>query len=133
MLKNQLQNARLAPFLGGSILCAGINNVILIAGEFMGFGYFLLTFICYATSGSVGYLYHCKITFDQPMTVSGYINFIATLSLGLPVSLMLLAIMVDGLNLPMWFAAPAMTLIMFVYHYFIARLTILSAPKSLES
>ncbi len=119
-----------AHFLGGSVLCAGINNLILIAGATLGFGYVPLTFLCYAVSGSVGYVYHCKITFHQPMTVNGYFSFIVSISLGLPVSLCILAVLSDWLAFSMWIAAPVMTVIMFGYHYFVARLTITSRFQS---
>lgn len=124
MLIDHLRQSRYAQFLGGSVLCSGINNVILIAGDYLGYGYVFLLFLCYAASGSVGYVYHCKITFDDPMTLRGYINFIVGISLGLPVSLAILAILADWMALSMWFAAPTMTVIMFAYHYLIARFTI---------
>ena len=43
-----------------------------------------------------------------------------------PLARKLLAVMTAGLALPMWFAAPAMTGMMIVYHYLLARLAITS-------
>jgi len=125
-LIEKLRELQIAAFLGGSVLCAGINNVILIAGDWLHMHYTVLLLVCYLTSSSVGYAYHCRITFHQPMTAGGYINFVAGIWLGLPVSLALIAVMVDWLILPMWVAAPVMTLIMFVYHYMVARLAIIT-------
>ncbi|MEO0464541.1 MAG: GtrA family protein [Pseudomonadota bacterium] len=113
-----------ATFLGGSVLCAAINNAILIAGDWLNFHYVVLLVICYFTSSSVGYVYHCRITFDQPMNNRGYFNFVTGIWFGLPVSLALIALMVDWLGFPMWVAAPVMTIIMFLYHYLVARLAI---------
>jgi len=123
-LHRPLQKSQFALFLGGSVLCAGINNVILIAGEWLGYNYVLLTFLCYFVSGSVGYFYHCRITFDKPISWMSYVGFISSLFLGLPLSILLLAIAIEWLVLPMWIAAPAMTMIMFIYHFAIAQLTI---------
>ena len=114
----------LAIFLGGSILCAGINNIILIAGDWLRVHYALLLLVCYFTSSSVGYVYHCRITFNQAMSVGGYANFVAGIWLGLPISYGLIALMTDWFGWPMGIAAPVMTLIMFLYHFGVARLTI---------
>jgi len=124
-LIDKLRELQIAAFMGGSVLCAGINNVILIAGDWLNIHYTVLLMVCYLTSSSVGYAYHCRITFNQPMTAGGYTNFVAGIWLGLPVSLALIAVMVDWLMAPMWVAAPVMTLIMFAYHYMVARLAIM--------
>lgn len=113
-----------ATFLAGSVLCAGINNAILIAGDMLNIHYVALLVTCYFASSSVGYVYHCRITFDRPMHLNGYLNFVGGIWLGLPVSLALIAVMVEWLSWPMWIAAPTMTVIMFVYHYGVARLAI---------
>lgn len=127
--------AHYAQFLGGSVLCAGINNVILIAGDWLGYGYALLIVVCYAVSGTVGYVYHCRITFGDPMTWAGFARFSAGLWLGLPVSLAILAVLSDVLMLPMWIAGPVMTVMMVAYHYLVSRWTItagrrLAAPEN---
>lgn len=118
------QGRHLAVFLGGSMLCAGINNAILIAGDWLSVHYAVLLVVCYFTSSSVGYVYHSRITFNRTMSGGGYANFVAGVWLGLPVSYALIALMTDWLGWPMGIAAPVMTLIMFAYHYGVARLAI---------
>jgi hypothetical protein len=113
-----------AAFFGGSVLCAAINNLILIVGDLLGLHYSLLLVVCHFTSSSLGYVYHCRVTFDQAMHLNGYARFVAGIWLGLPVSLALIALMVDWLDLAMVIAAPGMTVIMFGYHYLVARLAI---------
>jgi putative flippase GtrA len=106
------------------VICASINNAILIAGDHVGYSYGPLVVTAYFVSIAVGYAYHCRITFDEPMNLSGYIRFSAGIWLGLPLSLLILAALSDGLNVPMWLAAPLMTGLMVAYHYAIARITI---------
>lgn len=124
--------AHAATFLFGSLLCAGVNCFVLIAGDWLSIHYLVLLVVCYFTSSSVGYVYHCRITFDQPMHLSGYLGFVGGIWLGLPVSLGLIAFMLHWVLWPMWIAAPTMTVIMFVYHYVIARLTIAARRSKTE-
>ncbi len=111
-------------FLGGGIICSIINNIILIAGDYFGFSYLYLIFVCYLTSGTAGYWFHSQITFQNEMTLKGYLCFICGISLGLPISLIILVILCDYVALPMLIAAPVMTVLMIAYHYGAARLAI---------
>ncbi len=116
--------AHYAQFLGGGAICAGINNAILIAGDRLGYSYAVLIILAYLVSVSVGYAYHCRITFCEPMSRAGYIRFSASIWLGLPLSLAILAVLSDGLDLAMWLAGPIMTVLMVIYHYAMTSLTI---------
>jgi putative flippase GtrA len=114
-----------ALFLSGSVLCASINNIILIIGDYLGAHYVPLTFLYYLVSSSVGYVWHCRITYRDVMTIAGYWQFVLGISLGLPLSLMILALLTDWLGSPMWFASPVMTALMLVFNYKVARFAIL--------
>ena len=114
-------DAHLVRFAGGAILCAGINNAILIIGDAYNLPYAVLLVVCYGVSASVGYAYHSRVTFDYPMTWRAFANFVGGIWLGFPVSLLLLAGLSDLLGLSMWLAAPAMTVAMVAYHYLVAR------------
>lgn len=114
-----------ARFLGGSALCGAINVAILVGGDRLGLGYVVLSLLAYAVSGTTGYLYHSAITFRRPARWIDYLRFLGGLLLGLPVWLILMAILRDVLALPMWIAAPSATALMLVYHFLSARFAIL--------
>ena len=111
-------------FLGGGVVCATLNNAILIVGDWLGYGYVSLILTGYMASITVGYVYHCCITFDKPMTLQGYTRFSAGIWLGLPLSFVVLLALGELLHLHMWIAAPTMTCVMLVYHYATARIAI---------
>jgi len=106
-------------------LCAVVNNIILIGGDGLGLHYALLTAISWALAGSLGYGLNARFTFRQPWRGRAYLRFMGGVALGVPLSLALLALFVSLLRLPMWFAAPASTLLMMVYNYANARLAIM--------
>lgn len=120
----QCSLAHYVRFLAGGAICAALNNAILIMGDWLGYSYTVLIVIAYLVSVSIGYAYHCWITFDEPMTLGGYARFSASIWLGLPLSLVILAIFTDFLSLAMWITGPIMTCLMMIYHYIIARITI---------
>lgn len=133
----RLFEIRQVRFLAGSVLCTLINNLILIGGDHLGYGYISLTFAAYMCSATAGYIFHSVVTFESLMSIRGYLSFTAGIWLGLPLALLILGILTSGIALPMSVAAPAMTVLMFAYHYLIARWSITrlgvssgDAPKS---
>jgi putative flippase GtrA len=124
MAAAQPRLARYAQFLGGGVICAALHNLILIVGDWLGYGYLPLVLFGYLVSVTVGYFYHCRITFDEPISWRGYTLFSAGIWLGMPLSFVILLVLGKLLGLPMWVAAPAMTCIMLGYNYSIARLSL---------
>ncbi len=113
-------------YLVGGAVCAILNNVILIGGDAFGFGYGVLTFLTFLITGTVAYRLHCWFTFREVGRWTGYLQFMAGIALGVPVTLLLLALLCSLLGLPMWIAAPVLTVLMLLYNYANARLAIVA-------
>ena len=111
-------------YLVGGVLCALVNNVILIVGDLFGAGYLELTFLTFGITGTVGYVFHSRVTFRQVVGWASYGAFMAGIAFGIPVALVILTVLHSLLGLPMWIAAPALTGLMLVYNYVNARLAI---------
>jgi len=114
-----------ARYLGGAILCALVNNVILIAGHAAGLADFTSVVICWFAGGTTGYLWHHRITFRVAPSRAGYLRFLAGSALGIPLSYLALALFHQWLDWEMWLAAPATTIAMFAYSYLSARIALL--------
>jgi putative flippase GtrA len=113
-------------YLLGGGLCALLNNVILIGGDRLGYGYGLLTCLTFLITGTVAYRLHCWFTFRRVGRWDGYLQYMAGIALGVPVTLLLLALLCSLLGLPMWIAAPVLTVLMLAYNYANARLAIVA-------
>lgn len=111
-------------YLIGGAICALLNNLILIIGDRLGFGYVPLTGLTFVITGTVGYHLHCWFTFRQIGSWTGYLTFMVGLAFGVPVALLLLALLCSFAELPMWLAAPTLTVLMILYNYANARLCI---------
>lgn len=111
-------------YLGGAVLCAAINNAILIAGAHLGVPDTVGVIATWLAGGSAGYLYHTRVTYRQPLSRRGYVQFMAGVAIGTPLTWVLILLMRQGLGWPMEWAAPVTTVILVVYNYLNARLAI---------
>jgi putative flippase GtrA len=111
-------------YLGVGACVAGLNNIVLIAGDRAGLGYGPLMVISWLVGGTAGYLLHARHTFRRARGWGPYARFMGGVSLGVPLAWAMLAGLKSGLGLPMWLAAPATTVGMLAYNYLSARLAI---------
>jgi putative flippase GtrA len=121
----RISNTDYIRYLGGSFLCGAINIGILIGGDRLGIGYVPLSITGYVVGGTVGYFYHAAITFRKAFSLVDYARFFGGLLLGLPIWLLLMALTQDVFAIPMWIAAPLVTVLMLIYNFLSARLAIL--------
>jgi len=113
-----------ARYLISGGACALANNVLLIAGARAGLGIPALTLLSFAVIGTAGYGAHVHFTFRQIPGWRGYGRFMTGVALGIPAAYATLALLCDGLRLPMLIAAPIATAVLLVYNYLSARLAI---------
>lgn len=105
--------------------CAVANNVLLIAGDRLGYGYVVLMAAAWLGVGTLGYLLHARFTFAIARGPASYARFMAGIAAGVPVSWLVLMLGGRVLHLPMWINAPLNTLLMFAYNYANARVAML--------
>jgi len=106
-------------------ICAVLNNVILIGGDWLGLNYVMLTGLTFVITATPVYWLHCWFTFRHGGNLAGYLIFMSGCAIATPVALLLLAILHSLLGLPMWIAAPVTTVLMIIYNYCNARMAIL--------
>ena len=105
-------------------LCAGLYNLIMIAGDWLGAGHVARPVLIVAASTvafviniAVGYTLHCKFTFSEPMSLRGLARYTAAMLLNLPLSIGGIGLFNGFLKLPMWVASPLVTGFLFAWNY----------------
>lgn len=111
-------------YLASGGVCALANNILLIAGARAGVGIFELTLLSFVVIGTLGYITHVHFTFGQAPSRRSYVRFMAGIALGIPAAYLIVALLYEVLHMPMPIAAPLATVLMLVYNYLSARLTI---------
>jgi putative flippase GtrA len=107
-------------------LCAGLYNVIMIAGDRLGAHYVASTAVAFVLIVAVGYTLHCLYTFSEKMSWMGVVRYTGAMLLTLPMSLGGMFVLRDLAHVPMWIASPLLTVLMFAYNFLAARWAVLT-------
>jgi putative flippase GtrA len=97
--------------------CAAIYNGMMIGGDALGFHYALTTGAAFVIIVVAGYLLHCLWTFSEQLSARGFWRYTAAMLLTLPASLGGMWLLKDVAHLPMWFASPFLTGVMFCWNF----------------
>lgn len=108
----------------GSVLCAAVNNVILIASDLQGLSLFAGVLLSWLGGGVTGYVWHATVSFRSRPTLGSFVRFMGGALAGLPLAWIVLWLFHEVWAWPMWLAGPAATLVLFLYHYLNAFLAI---------
>lgn len=108
----------------GAILCAFINNVVLISVDAIGGALSVGVLLSWLFGGAAGYIWHSLITYRSPPTFAAFARFMVGAFFGIPLAWGLLWLLTKKLGLEMWVAGPAATSILFCYHYISSFLAI---------
>lgn len=119
------QSARYLLIAGMSAL---ILNGVLIGTHAMGLHYLAALVVANIVVIAFAYSAHATFTFEVDRTVSGLGRFVGTQAIGFPLSVLVLAALVDGLGLEVWIATPIATIILFAYNFISARWAIFLNP-----
>jgi putative flippase GtrA len=68
-------------------LCAGLYNVVMIAGDWLRFHYAASTLVAFVLIVLVGYTLHCLYTFSEQLSLRGLLRYSAAMVLTLPFSI----------------------------------------------
>jgi putative flippase GtrA len=105
-------------------LCAGLYNLIMIAGDALGAGHvskavlnIVSNTVAFVVNVAIGYTLHCKFTFSEPMSLRGLARYTAAMLLNLPLSIGGIALFNGLIRLPMWLASPLVTAFLFCWNY----------------
>jgi putative flippase GtrA len=98
-------------------ICAAIYNGMMIAGDALGVHYAVSTGVAFVIIVIAGYALHCLWTFSEKLSVRGFSRYTAAMLLTLPFSLGGMYLLRDLAHLPMWFASPLLTAVMFCWNF----------------
>ncbi|MGK2911965.1 MAG: GtrA family protein [Sphingobium sp.] len=127
-----LHNRRRLRYLAGAILCASVNNVVLIGVNTLRGPLIAGVLASWLLGGMTGFVWHSRLTYRSPLSLMAFLRFMAGALLGIPLAWTVLWTLTTALGLTMWLASPMATAILFCYHYFNAFLAI-RLPKVLAS
>ncbi len=105
--------------------CAASHNVIMIAGDYVGISYAIMTFVSFMLVTPTAYALHTRFTFAERLSAARLLRFVSGTAIGLPLSLLVMAILCTLLKLPVIIAAPIATVVLFGWNYASAHLSIL--------
>ncbi len=106
-------------FVGAT--CALLHNAIVIGFDRIGVHYAVSSLISFVVVVTVGYLMHTAITFRAPRSLSSFARYAVALAANYPLIVGLLFLMVTVLGMPVLIAAPAGTVILFVWNFIASR------------
>jgi putative flippase GtrA len=106
------------------LLCALINNLVVIAMDRLGYRYVLSVTLASLTTVTIAYLLHTHYTFRVQATVNGWLRFAAGNVSGFLISMTLMFICCDLIGLSASIAMPITTALLFLWNYLVAHLTI---------
>jgi putative flippase GtrA len=106
-------------------LCAALNILILICGDYIGFDYAFSAVVSFTACVCVGYALHCRWTFGSEPSFDGVGRYTIAMLLNLPASVFSLWILLGLAELPMTIAAPVSTVSLTVINFVLSRWAIL--------
>jgi putative flippase GtrA len=106
------------------LLCALINNAIVIGMDRFAYPYALSVTLGTVIGMTVAYLLHAAYTFRARATLGGWLRFGAGNFSAFLLSMALMFVMCSLVGLSASIAMPLVTLILFVWNYIVAHLVI---------
>ena len=99
------------------VICALLNNLTIIVGNFYGISYISMTIIAFLTVTPMAYLMHAKFTFEVSGSLRSFLRFVAGLATAFPVFFLCMSALCGGLHLRVVAAAPTATVFLYIWNY----------------
>ena len=116
-------------YLAVSVVCVVVNNALLIGLDRLGVYYGLNVLISAAVMIPFSFALQVRVTFACEPTLRAFVRYAAILLVNLPAAFFLLALIHDWGRGSMPYAAPVVTMIMFLWN-FVGSHWALLAPRS---
>lgn len=104
-------------YLRVSVVCVVLNNLLLIGLDQWGVYYGLNLLISAAVMIPLSFALQVRVTFACEPTWRAFVRYAAILLVNTPAAFLLLAVIHDWGRLAMPYAAPAVTIIMFLWNF----------------
>ena len=109
--------ARTFRYTSIGTICAILNNIIIISGDFFEVSYYPMTIVAFASVTPIAYLLHANFTFQQPGSWRSFWPFAAGLATALPLFFLIMEILCRVFNLSVILASPGATIILYIWNY----------------
>jgi putative flippase GtrA len=116
---------RTARYIIIGAICAAANNAVMILGDWAGGHYALMAVLSFGLVTPLGYLLHSNYTFREQISWRRFLRFASGVATGFPLSLLSMALLCSGLDLPVVLGAPITTITLFTWNYASAHWAIL--------
>ncbi len=122
---------RAAPrYLVVGATCAALHNAIMIAGDLFGLHYVASTLVSFVIVVLCGYGLHSTFTFGRALSVNALWRYALGMAANLPGSIVLMFLLCSLAGLPVAIAAPATTVILFVWNFAMSHWAIVANPAT---
>lgn len=101
--------------------CALLHNAIVIGFDRVGVHYSVSSLVSFVVVVTVGYLMHTTITFKAPRNPSTFARYAVAMAANYPLIVALLFLMVTVGRMPVPIAAPAGTVVLFLWNFVASR------------
>jgi putative flippase GtrA len=109
--------------------CAILNNILLIAAVAAGLGYLSGIFIICLPMLIIGFALHTSVTFETPPTIKAFLRYSTAILASYPIWITSLFLLCDIAHLPIVFAGPIATVILFAWNYVSTHWAILRSAR----
>jgi len=116
-------------YLGVSLACILFNNALLILLDDVGVHYAVAVLISAMVMIPAGFLLQSRFTFAASGSWHAFFRYTTVLIVNIPLAWLLLWAIHDQARLPMLYASPLMTLMLFVWNYLASGWAILARPS----
>jgi len=123
---------RSSTYVTVSLICVIFNNLLLIWLDSMSVHYTLSVIISAAVMIPLGFGLHARFTYTVEPTSSAFWRYASVLILNTPAAWLLFLVIHDCGGLPMVYAAPVVTGILFVWNYAASGWAILARPPQFQ-
>jgi putative flippase GtrA len=106
------------------LVCALLNNAIVIGMDQLGYRYVLSVTVGYLVVMLAGYLLHSAYTYRVRASRTGWLRFVAANLSGLVVSMFVMFILCDVVGLTASMAIPIATVLLFAWNYLLTHMLI---------
>ena len=118
--------ARGRRYISVAAVCIAVNNVLLIALDAAGIYYGLSVILSAIVMIPLSYILHLRLTFAVDRNWSAFWRYAAVMIVNTPIAWLLLWAIHDKGDLPMAWAAPIITAILFIWNYVASSWAILA-------
>ena len=106
------------------LICALLNNVVVIAMDRVGYHYAMAVAVAFLTVTLIGYLLHTTYTFGVRASGTGGLRFMVANLSSFPLAMGAMFVLCSGLGLRASVAMPIATVLLFAWNFLIAHAAI---------